>query len=104
MSGRHEHKALLSALWRSSPTSLANDAAGPRGAREGICGAGCHAAPRAQGIGLLRMQWNRSRTNRIDFTALQAAKVRGGGATAGSRSLLSTQIVRKPGESNFVPL
>lgn len=28
----------------------------------------------------------------------------GGGATASSRSLLSTQIVRKPGESNFIPL
>src|SRR6185437_4478084 len=28
----------------------------------------------------------------------------GGGATADSRSLLSTQIVRKPGESNFVSL
>ena len=30
--------------------------------------------------------------------------VRKGGATAGSRNLLSTQIVRKPGESNFISL
>lgn len=32
------------------------NAAGQRGAREAVCGAGCLAAPRAQEIGLLRVQ------------------------------------------------
>lgn len=37
----------------------------------------------------------------IDFAALQAAKCAGGGATAGSRSLLSTQIVGKTRRKQF---
>lgn len=41
------------------------------------------------------------RTSRFGLAALRAATCAGGGATAGSRDLLSTQIVRKPGESNF---
>ena len=88
---------------RNSATSLANDAAGPWGAREAVC-AGCHATPQARKVGLPRIERSRSRTNRIDFAALRAATCAGGGATADSRDLLSTQIVRKPGESNFVRL
>lgn len=48
----------------------------------------------------------KSKPDKTGSTSLRCRQRRcaGGGATACSRSLLSTQIVRKPGESNFVSL
>jgi hypothetical protein len=94
-------EALLSAPRRNSATSLANNAAGPRGAREAVCGAGCHATPQAQEIGLLRMQRSQSRTNRDRPRCVAGSDVRGGRRDCGQSKPSLNSNCRKTRRKQF---
>jgi hypothetical protein len=75
-----------------------------RGVRERLyADAGCHATPRAQRSISCEYSRSRCRKTGTDYTACADSEVAWGSHDCGAVELLSTQIVRKTGESNSSP-
>ena len=102
-SRRQESKALLPAPLGISVICPASKAAEPRGAREAICGAGCHTAPGGKRSFCCEYSEG-SVPEEPESTSVrvQTARLRSGSRDCGAVKLLSTQIVRKQAKALFI--
>jgi hypothetical protein len=102
-SGRGKSKALPSAPLGISVIYPASQAAEPRGAREALCRAGCHAAPGGKESFCCEYSEDRCRRNWHRPQCL--CRQRGcawGASDCMAVELLSTQIVRKQAKALFI--
>ena len=96
-----ERGSPVCSTWGSAPSVRQAKAAEPRGAREADA---VQVATQLRETGdlLLRLQGGRSRRNTASASVrVQAERLRSGRSDCRAVKLLSTQIVRKTGESNF---
>jgi hypothetical protein len=90
----------MSASQGSSATGSGKITAGPWGAREIVCGAGCLAAPSDARDRQQRMQRKTNQKNWWVPHCVQAAMLRTGRYDCGQSDLSQLKLSVKPGESN----